>query len=131
MKIIDSHKEFFKFLENESGTTHFIIPIYCAEYKSLHESDISLLYVYSIDSSNEYMLCYDHSESESLNKQTLKDYLNSFDKIFCYDKKKFLKYSEKNNLIDIDLVQWFYSNTYLDHIFLLCHKIPCLMNTCH
>ena len=48
MKIIDSHKEFFKFLENESGTTHFIIPIYCAEYKSLHESDISLLYVYSI-----------------------------------------------------------------------------------
>ena len=91
MKIIDSHKEFFKFLENESGTTHFIIPIYCAEYKSLHESDISLLYVYSIDSSNEYMLCYDHSESESLNKQTLNDYLNSFDKIFCYNKKKFLK----------------------------------------
>ena len=114
MKIIDSHKEFFKFLEKEADNVHFIIPIYCGEYKSVHESDISLLYVYSIDSSNEYMLCYDHSESESLNKQTLKDYLNSFEKIFCYNKKTLLKYSEKNNLIDIDLVQWFYSNTYLD-----------------
>lgn len=114
MKIIDNHRAFFKFLEEETNNVHFIIPIYKGEYKSVHESDISLLYVYSIESSNEYMLCYDHSESESLNIQTLKDYLNSFEKIFCYNKKKLLKYSEKNNLIDIDLVQWFYSNTYLD-----------------
>ncbi len=114
MKIIDSYVDFFKFLEQESKSIHFIIPIYCAEYKSLHESNISLLYVYCIDSSNEYMLCYDHSESESINTQTLKDYLNSIEKIFCYNKKRLLKYSEKNNLIDIDLVQWFYSNTYLD-----------------
>ena len=114
MKIIDTHTAFFKFLEEETNNVHFIIPIYCSEYKSVHESNISLLYVYSIESSNEYMLCYDHSESESLNIHTLKDYLNSFDKIFCYNKKKLLKYSEKNNLIDIDLVQWFYSNTYLD-----------------
>lgn len=114
MKIIDNHKVFFKFLEEEANNIHFIIPIYKGEHISVYESDISLLYVYSIESSNEYMLCYTHSESESLNIQTLKDYLNSFEKIFCYNKKKLLKYSEKNNLIDIDLVQWFYSNTYLD-----------------
>ena len=85
MKIIDNHRAFFKFLEEETNNVHFIIPIYKGEYKSVHESDISLLYVYSIESSNEYMLCYDHSESESLNIQTLKDYLNSFEKIFCYN----------------------------------------------
>jgi len=114
VKIIDSHTAFFKFLEEEANNVHFIIPIYCGEFKSVHESDISLLYVYCINSSNEYMLCYDHSEAEQLPIQTLTDYLNNHHKAFCFNKKKLLPYTTSNNLIDIDLVQWFYSNTYLD-----------------
>jgi len=114
VKIIDTYKSYSDFISTESQSIHFVIPIYTAEYKSLHESSISLLYVYCIDSSNEYILCYDHSESESLDIQTLTDYLNAVEKIFCYDKRRLLKYSSKNNVIDIDLVQWFYSNKHLD-----------------
>ena len=114
MKIIDTQILFQNFIQEESQLVHFIIPIYCSEFKSIHENKISLLYVYCIDSSNEYILCYNHSEAECLPIQTLTDYLNSQRKIFCFNKKKLLQYSQSNNLIDIDLVQWFYSNTYLD-----------------
>jgi hypothetical protein len=114
VKIIDTQILFQNFIQEESQLVHFIIPIYCSEFKSIHENKISLLYVYCIDSSNEYILCYNHSEAECLPIQTLTDYLNSQRKIFCFNKKKLLQYSQSNNLIDIDLVQWFYSNTYLD-----------------
>lgn len=114
MKIIDTNIQFDRFIDSELNKTHFIIPIYKNVNKSLHEDDISLLYVYSIDSGDEYILCFNHSESESLNTQRLSDYLYSKQPFFCYQKKYLLKYCDKNNLIDIDLVQWYYTNTYLD-----------------
>ena len=114
MKIIDTVKQFESFCSEEMSSVHFIIPIYKGSYKSLHEDDISLLYVFSIDSSKEYILCFNHSEAEILSTSLLTEYLSSHSKLFCYEKKRLLKYSTENNLIDIDLVQWFYSNTYLD-----------------
>lgn len=114
MKIVDTIKQYEDFVVQEDSSVHFVIPINKGMYNSLHEDTISLLYVFSINTSNEYILCFDHSEADHLDINILFQYLNSKNTIFCYEKRKLLKYSKKNNLIDIDLIQWFYTNTYLD-----------------
>lgn len=114
MKIVESVSDFNLFLEKELSSVHFIIPIYKGTFKSLHEDDISLLYVSTIDGSNEYILCFNHSEGKSLDISLLKTYLERGTTTFCYNKKRLLKYCSEDYLIDIDLVNWFYTNTYLD-----------------
>lgn len=115
MKIIDNAKSYNSFYSEEISSVHFVIPIYKGPtYKSIHCDDISLLYVYSLSTSKEYMLCFEHSECRGMTKQYLKEFLNNAPTVFCYEKRKLIKYCDKNNLIDIDLVQWYYSNVILN-----------------
>ena len=115
MKIIDNAKSYNIFRVEELSSVHFVIPIYKGPtYKSIHSDDISLLYVYSLNTSQEYILCFEHSECKGMSKQLLKDFLINAPVVFCYEKKKLLKYCDKDTLIDIDLVQWYYSNTILE-----------------
>ena len=114
MKIIDSALSYKTFSEEESSSVHFVIPIYKGPaYKSIHTDDISLLYVYSLNTTKEYMICFEHSECRGMTKQYLKEFLNNAPTVFCYEKRKLIKYCNKSNLIDIDLVQWYYSNNIL------------------
>lgn len=112
MKIVDSLSALQEFIDFESDKRHFVIPIYKSNFLSIHVDSISLLYVYSLESNQEYILCYNHSEAESLPISSLSEYLDSSPNKFCFEKKKLLKYS--SNLTDINLLQWYHTNNYLE-----------------
>jgi hypothetical protein len=116
MKIIETQSEFDLFLDTAKGYDWIIVPTYCNGEKPVHIDLISVLYVYVLNLDEEYLIVFNHTEGLSLPEKLI----NSFpatNTIFVYNKKKFIKFFNSTNLIDIDMVEYFIRNQPMEDDF--------------
>jgi hypothetical protein len=82
-------------------------------------NEISLLYVYPINSHKGYIICIDHNESLKISTKLVENYLSKFKNIYVLNKKEYLYYwKDTKNIIDINVSYW------LNHNNTLNYKIP-------
>ena len=67
-------------------------------------TEVSLIYLRPINASKGYIISINHSESMPLNSEYIAELINSYDKLYVWDKKEFLHYFVHKNLIDISLI---------------------------
>lgn len=116
MKIIETIDEFNSFLEQSKSYDWIAIPTYCNGSRPVYIDSLSILYVYVINLDEEVLIVFNHTEGLSLSE----DLLNSFPtntNIFVYGKKRFKKFLKNANLIDINMVEYFYRNQPIDDDF--------------
>jgi hypothetical protein len=114
--IIETIQEFQEFLERSSGFDWIAVPVYCNGDAPVHTDSLSVLYIYTLNLDEEVILVFNHTEGLSLEIELL----NSFpkdNKIFVWNKKKFMKFLDSNNLIDMSMVQYFQTNQSIDDDF--------------
>jgi len=116
MKIIETIDEFESFLDNSKEFDWIVIPTYCNGERPVHTDSVSVIYIYTLLQDEEVMLVFNHTEglpmSESLINQFPED-----TKLFVYGKKRFKKFLDRKNLIDMDMVEYFYKNQPIEDDF--------------
>lgn len=68
-------------------------------------TELSLVYVRPLDSKKGYILCLNHNESLSLNKNEVFNWLNSLGKIWVLDKKQALHHYYSDKLFDVNFLE--------------------------
>jgi len=68
-------------------------------------TELSLVYVRPLDSKKGYILCLNHNESLSLNKDEVFDWLNGLGKIWVLDKKQALHHYYSDKLFDVNFLE--------------------------
>jgi hypothetical protein len=68
-------------------------------------TELSLVYVRPLDSKKGYILCLNHNESLSLNKDEVFNWLNDLGKIWVLDKKQALHYYYSDKLFDVNFLE--------------------------
>jgi hypothetical protein len=68
-------------------------------------TELSLVYVRPLDSKKGYILCLNHNESLSLNKDEVFNWLNSLSKIWVLDKKQALHHYYSDKLFDVNFLE--------------------------
>lgn len=109
MNIIESVTEFNLFIEDTQSMDWVIVPVYSNGDVPVYVDTISMIYIYVLYRDASYALIYNHTEGLSLPINTL-DLFPKTNKIFVHGKKKFMNFYDCSNLIDIDLVEYFYRN---------------------
>jgi len=105
--VIESSQELEYFLTQISTSDIFIYPIYTNQKKHPSNNDISLVYVYTIESSEEFMLVFNHGEKfHDVYSRDIFEKLGS-NKIYSFDKKSLLHLHEFQNVFDLNLVYYF------------------------
>jgi hypothetical protein len=79
-----------------------IIPYHNNIHPALN--DVSLVYIRPFNDTKGYMLCIDHSETDSLNKTIIGDILQSIERVWVQDKKQSLYYFPIKNLYDLSQI---------------------------
>jgi hypothetical protein len=116
MKIIETIKEFDSFLEQSKDYDWLIIPTYCNGSRPVYTDSISIIYVYVLNLDKEVLVVFNHTEGLSLPIE----FLNQFPKdknLFVYNKKRFKKFLNTDNLIDMSMVEYFYNNQPIEDDF--------------
>ena len=116
MKIIETIKEFNSFLEQSKNYDWLIVPTYCNGSRPVYTDSISIIYVYVLNLDEEVLVVFNHTEGLSLPI----DLLDQFPKdknLFIYNKKRFKKFLNTNNLIDMSMVEYFYNNQPIEDDF--------------
>jgi hypothetical protein len=67
-------------------------------------NDVSLVYIRPFNDTKGYMLCIDHSETDSLNKTVIGDILQSIERVWVQDKKQSLYYFPLKCLHDLSII---------------------------
>ena len=114
--IIETVTEFEEFLQRNKEFDWVIVPVYCNGEKPVHIDSLSLLYVYTLNLDEEVILVFNHTEGLSLPNELLNTFPTD-NKIFVWDKKKFGKFLQRDNLIDINMVEYFQKNRSIDDDF--------------
>jgi hypothetical protein len=68
-------------------------------------TELSLVYVRPLDSKKGYILCLNHNESLSLNKDEVFNWLNDLSKIWVLDKKQALHHYYSDKLFDVNFLE--------------------------
>ena len=102
MKVIEKEHQFDDIIQSIDEC--YVVPIFVDANKHPLNNTLSLLYV---ESNEDYILCFDHSESLGLPTSCLKK-LNS-KKIYTHDKKQLNHLFRWDNVIDLSM--WYYLNT--------------------
>ena len=102
MKVIEKKCQFDGVLSSIDEC--YVVPIFADSNKHPLNNKLSLLY---IEAEEDYMLCFDHSDSLGLSIDCLEQ-LNS-KKIYTHDKKQLNHLFRWDNVIDISM--WYYLNT--------------------
>ena len=68
-------------------------------------TELSLVYVRPLDSKKGYILCLNHNESLSLNKDEVFNWLNGLGKIWVLDKKQALHHYYSDKLFDVNFLE--------------------------
>lgn len=114
--IIEKLSEFEEFLEKSKSYDWITVPIYCNGDSPVYTDSISVLYVYVVNLDEEVILVFNHTEGLSLPEDILQSFPED-NKIFVWDKKKFVKFLNRKNLIDISLIEYFQKNQPIDEDF--------------
>jgi len=116
MNIIETIEEFDSFLEKSKQYNWILVPFYCNGNKSVYTDMLSVLYVYVINLDEEVMIVFNHTEGLSLPIELL----NQFPKdknLFVYNKKRFKRFLDTPNLVDMSMVEYFYNNQSIEDDF--------------
>ena len=116
MTIIETISEFETFLEQSSKYDWIIVPTYCNGSRPVYTDSISIVYIYVLNLDKEVLAVFNHTEGLSLSI----DLLTQFPKdknLFVYNKKRFKKFLNTDNLIDMSLVEYFYNNQPIEDDF--------------
>jgi len=68
-------------------------------------TELSLVYIRPLDSKKGYILCLNHNESLSLNKDEVFNWLNDLGKIWVLDKKQALHHYYSDKLFDVNFLE--------------------------
>jgi len=116
MNIIETIEEFDAFLEKSKQYNWILVPFYCNGNKSVYTDMLFVLYVYVINLDEEVMIVFNHTEGLSLPIELL----NQFPKdknLFVYNKKRFKRFLDTPNFIDMSMVEYFYNNQSIEDDF--------------
>ena len=116
MKIIETIKEFNSFLEQSKDYDWLIVPTYCNGSRPVYTDSISIIYVYVLNLDEEVLIVFNHTEGLSLPIELL-DQFPKDKNLFIYNKKRFKKFLNTNNLIDMSMVEYFYNNQPIEDDF--------------
>ena len=110
MKIIETSLDYDQFLSENAANDWLVIPIYANGNYPVHLDSLSLLYVYVLLKDTEYVISFNHTEALGINQKQL-DRIPKDNRMYVYNKKRFYAFCKNYNLIDIDLVKYFETNT--------------------
>lgn len=116
MRIIETVTEFDSFLNASKDYDWVVIPTYCNGEKPVYTDVLSVIYVYTLMQDEEVMIVFNHTEGLPM-PETLLQQFPTDRKLFVYGKKRFKKFLDSNNIIDIDMVEYFYKNQPIEEDF--------------
>jgi hypothetical protein len=116
MKIIETKTEFESFLSIAKDYDWIVVPTYCNGERPVFTDSVSVAYVYLINLDEEVLLVFNHTEGLLLNENLLKEFPKD-NKIFVYGKKRFKRFLDQDNIIDMNMVEYFYRNQPIEDEF--------------
>jgi hypothetical protein len=116
MKIIETKLEFESFLEKSKGYDWIVVPTYCNGERPVYTDSVSVIYVYVINLDKEVMIVFNHTEGLSLPEELLNEFPED-NKLFVYGKKKFKRFLDRKNIIDMNMVEYFHKNQPIEDDF--------------
>ena len=102
-----------KFIDVINGEAIIALPIMSDSNKHYMNTDISFLYIYTLKSSQEFVLSYNHYDTIN-NISYSEDLLQNCPEIHVWDSKKFRNLYINDNIIDHGLINYFTNNSQLD-----------------
>ena len=109
MTIIETQQEYTSFMQKYSSTDWIVVPVYCNGDYPVYVDSISLIYVYAINYDKDCVLVLNHTEGLNL-QIDLADSLPKDNVCYIHNKKRFSQFVQQDNLIDMDLIEYFYRN---------------------
>lgn len=109
MMIIESALEYTSFLQKYSSTDWIVVPVYCNGSYPVYVDEISMCYIYAINYDKDCIVIFNHTEGLSVDIDLLKSFPKE-NKIYVHNKKRFTRFLAQDNLIDMDLIEYFYRN---------------------
>ncbi len=116
MKIIETKAEFESFLLEGKDCDWIVVPTYCNGERPVYTDSVSVVYVYLINLDKDVMIVFNHTEGLSLTESLLKEFPKE-NKIFVYGKKRFKQFLDQTNIIDMNMVEYFYRNQPIEDDF--------------
>ena len=103
MVIVESHKEWKRFIKEIQKYNSIVIPVQCDENKHPLDTELCLLYVKLLDGGlEEYVLPFRHSDAINLKYKYIKMTSTERD-VFTYNKKKLLHLVKWENITDMQM----------------------------
>ena len=116
MKIIETKAEFDSFLLAGKDCDWIVVPTYCNGERPVYTDSVSVVYVYLVNLDKDAMIVFNHTEGLSLPESLLKEFPKD-NKIFVYGKKRFKQFLDQTNIIDMNMVEYFYRNQPIEDDF--------------
>ena len=116
MNIIETVEEFELFLDRNKNYDWIVVPTFCNGAKPVYIDSLSVIYIYSISLDEEALLVFNHTEGLSLPINLLDKFPTSSN-LFVFGKKKFKKFLNQINIIDMSMVEYFYRNQPIEDDF--------------
>jgi hypothetical protein len=109
--IVESHKEWEKFMIEFEECDSIVIPVQCDEYKHPLDTGVCLLYIRLLDGNlEEYILPFQHTDTVNLKSKYIEK-LNTSKDVFTYDKKKLLHFVKWKSIKDIQMKKYLDTNS--------------------
>ena len=110
MVIVESKKEWEKFMGEFEENNSIVIPIQCDENKHPMDTELCLFYVKLLDGSlEEYVLPFRHTDAINLKSKYIMMTWTPKD-VFTYDKKKLLHFVKWENVYDVQMNHYMNTN---------------------
>ena len=116
MHIIETKSEFTSFLEKSKNYDWIVVPTYCNGDRAVHIDSISVIFIYVINLDLEALLVFNHTEGLTLSETLLQSFPID-NKLFVYNKKRFKKFLDRSNVIDMSMVEYFHNNQPIEDDF--------------
>lgn len=116
MKIIETLNEFNSFLNECSNYDWIVVPTYSNGSRPVYVDDLSVVYIYVLNLDTDCMIVFNHTEGLNLPTHLIEQFPKT-NKLFIYHKKRFNKYLNHTNCIDMSLVEYFHNNQSIEDDF--------------
>ena len=104
MVIVESHKEWEKFMTKFKKNEAVVLPIHCDVNKHPVDTRLCLIYVILLnDTTDEYVLPFSHSDAINLETKYI-NMTKTSKNVYTYDKKVLLHSLKWENVYDIQMI---------------------------
>ena len=109
--LIEREKDLEQVKESLKNSDSLWIPMYSDPYCHFVNNTISFIYIYCINSSNQYIIPFQHKDCFNMDIELLNDLTSQRD-IYVLAKKRFTKFSSIK-CYDADMVSWWQNHKML------------------